>query len=181
MKLEQLVTVFDQLVKESHDIDQKRGKHHTALFDERLFQCKAVLLEPCAIEAQTTLSSILREQKEGTLSSPRAQYLTERLVAQAAAIQREIATTRIRSNEPKHPRYTQKPLNDLYQSLAQHQEWEQRLMEMVQAKENVLLNTPPLQRQRAQNELIATEMRLKRCKESKLKIEKQINYRERNQ
>lgn len=181
MKLEPLIAILEQLAKEGCDIDQKRGKHHLPLFDERLFYCKARLLEPCVEEAQNTLQSILREQQASSLTTERAEYLTERLVDQIAAIQREISTTQIRRNEPKHHNYTQKPINDLYQNLAQHQEWERRLMEMVQAKEQALSHAAPLHHQAALNELVATELRLKRCKESKLRIEKQITYRERNQ
>lgn len=54
-------------------------------------------------------------------------------------------------------------------------------MEMVRDKELALQYAPPFQQQAAQQELLATEQRLKRCQEAKLKIENQITYRERNQ
>lgn len=139
------------------------------------------MLVPCVKETQSTLESLIREEEAGILTTLRAEYLTERLFSQISAIQRELATTNIRKNEPKHKSYYQKPINELYQQMAQHQEWERRLKEMVREKELALEYAPPFQQQAAQQALIATEQRLKRCQESKLKIEKQITYRERNQ
>jgi len=180
-KINQLQSTLEQLAVNAAALDRDRGEHHQPLFDERLFQSRSKLLVPCVKETQSTLESIIREEQAGKLTAMRAEYLTERLLAQIAAIQRELATTRIRKQEPKHKSYFQKPINELYQHLAQHQEWERRLMEMVRDKELALQYAPPFQQQAAQQALIATEQRLKRCQEAKLKVEKQITYRERNQ
>ncbi|KOO16416.1 prepilin peptidase [Vibrio xuii] len=180
-KINQLKSTLEELVVQAASLDRQRGEHHLALFDERLFQCKAKLLVPCVKETQSTLQSIIREEEAGKLTAMRAEYLTERLFAQVSAIQRELATTKIRKNEPKHKSYFQKPINELYQHLSQHQDWERRLMEMVRDKELALQYAPPFQQQAAQQDLLTTEQRLKRCQEAKLKIEKQITYRERNQ
>lgn len=180
-KISQLKSTLEELAVQAANLDRQRGEHHLALFDERLFQCKAKLLVPCVKETQSTLQSIVREDEAGKLTTIRAEYLTERLLAQVSAIQRELATTKIRKNEPKHKSYFQKPINELYQHLSQHQDWERRLMEMVRDKELALQYAPPFQQQAAQQDLLTTEQRLKRCQEAKLKIEKQITYRERNQ
>ncbi|KJY83199.1 prepilin peptidase [Vibrio galatheae] len=179
--VKQLQPTLEQLAVNAAALDRQRGEHHLPLFDERLFQCRAKLLVPCVKEIQATLDSIIREENAGKLTPMRAEYLTERLLAQISAIKRELATTTIRKHEPKHSSYYRKPINELYQHLAQHQEWERRLMEMVRDKELALQYAPPFQQQSAQQSLIATEQRLKRCQEAKLKIEKQITYRERNQ
>ncbi|WP_394128253.1 primosomal replication protein [Vibrio hepatarius] len=180
-KIHQLKSTLEELAVQAAGLDRQRGEHHLALFDERLFRCKAKLLVPCVKETQSTLQSIIREEEAGKLTTMRAEYLTERLFAQVSAIQRELATTKIRKNEPKHKSYFQKPINELYQHLSQHQDWERRLMEMVRDKELALQYAPPFQQQAAQQDLLTTEQRLKRCQEAKLKIEKQITYRERNQ
>jgi primosomal replication protein N'' len=180
-KINQLKSTLEELAVQAAGLDRQRGEHHLALFDERLFQCKAKLLVPCVTETHSTLQSIIREEEAGKLTAMRAEYLTERLFAQVSAIQRELATTKIRKNEPKHKSYFQKPINELYQHLSQHQDWERRLMEMVRDKELALQYAPPFQQQAAQQDLLTTEQRLKRCQEAKLKIEKQITYRERNQ
>ncbi|RTZ15657.1 prepilin peptidase [Vibrio aquaticus] len=180
-KIKQLQSTLEELAVNATSLDRQRGEHHLTLFDERLFQCKAKLLVPCVKETQSTLQSLIQEEEAGKLTTVRAEYLTERLLAQISAVQRELATTKIRKNEPKHKRYFQRPINELYQQLSQHQDWERRLIEMVQGKEMALQYAPPFQQQSAQQELLATEQRLKRCQEAKLKIEKQITYRERNQ
>lgn len=180
-RIKELSNTLEQLANQAAALDRKRGENHLPLFDERLFYGKSKLLVPCVKETQSTLESLIREEEAGILTTLRAEYLTERLFSQVSAIQRELATTNIRKNEPKHKSYYQKPINELYQQLAQHQEWERRLKEMVREKELALEYAPPFQQQTAQQTLIATEQRLKRCQESKLKIEKQITYRERNQ
>ncbi|MCV5342437.1 primosomal replication protein, partial [Escherichia coli] len=84
------------------------------------------------------------------LTALRAEYLTERLVAQIGAIQREISTTKIRKNEIKHSSYFRKSINVLYQELAQHQEWARRLREMVLEKERAVESAPSFMRADAQ-------------------------------
>lgn len=120
----------------------------------------------------------MREQNEGKLTALRAEYLTERLVAQIGAIQREISTTKIRKNEIKHSSYFRKPINVLYQELAQHQEWARRLREMVLEKERAVESAPSFMRADAQKVLLATEQRLARCEAALLKLENQITHRE---
>lgn len=180
-KIKQLTSTLDELTAKASSLDDERGKHHLPLFDEQLFQCKATFLVPCIEETRQTLASLIREDDTGKLTPARAEYLTERLISQIEAIQRELATTKIRKHEPKHDSYYQKPINELYQNLAQHQEWERRLKEMVREKQLQLEHAPPLQKPALQNALAATEQRLSRCQASKIKIEKQITYRERNQ
>lgn len=180
-QLKQLVSTLDQLAMQAAQIDRRRKEHHQPLFDETLFHCKARLLVPCVKETQSTLETIIREQDSGRLTSLRAEYLTERLFAQVSALQRELATQPIRKNEPKHYSHYQRPINVLYQELAQHQDWERRLMEMVRDKLAELETASPFAQQNAQQALLSTEQRLERCRAAKLKIEKQITYRERHQ
>ena len=176
-----LNNLLEQLKQNAAQLDRRRGEHHQPLFDEVLFHCHGKLLTPCVQEAQSTLTTILREQDAGKLTQPRAEYLTERLLAQISAIQRELSTQAIRKSEPKHSSYYRKPISDLYHDLAQHQEWERRLMEMVRDKQYALDSAPAFQKQVAQTALLTVEQRLKRCQDAKAKIEKQITYREKNQ
>lgn len=177
----QLKVTFEQLEQQAAELDRRRGEHHQPLFDERLFRGQSRLLIPCVKEATSTFDAINREKQNGLLTSARAEYLTERLFAQLNAIQRELATTTIRGNEPKHSSYYRKPINTLYQELAQHQDWERRLKDMVREKEYLVAHSSFSEQQAAQKALFATEQRLKRCQAAKLKLENQITYRERNQ
>ncbi|WED22729.1 primosomal replication protein [Vibrio sp. JC009] len=180
-KFEQLEQTLETLVKQASLLDRKRGEHYQPLFDERLFGCRAKLLLPCVEEAQGVLETLIREQSEGKLTSASAEYLTEHLVDQVSAISRELSTEAIRKSEIRHGSHYRKPINLLYQDLAQHQEWERRLKEMVRNKKLALQSASPAEAPGAQQALIATERRLIKCQAAKLKIEKQINYRERKQ
>ena len=181
MNIKQLSESLEQMSNQAAALDRQRGEHHVPLFDERLFHCRSRLLVPCVKEATATLDSILREQKEEKLTALRAEYLTERLVAQITAIQREISTTKIRKGEIKHSSHFRKPINVLYQELAQHQEWARRLREMVSEKERAVEMAPSFARAEAQKVLLATEQRLQRCEAALLKLENQITHREKNQ
>ncbi|WP_047045242.1 primosomal replication protein [Vibrio mexicanus] len=180
-RFSQLEPTLERLAQQAAQLDRQRGEHHQPLFDERLFHCKARLLVPCVQETKATFDTIIREEKANRLTALRAEHLTEQLTAQISAIQRELSTQSIRQNEPKHASYYRKPISDLYQELAQHQEWERRLKEMVVEKRYALEQAPAFHQQQAQKALLATEQRLERCQESKLKLEKQITFREKNQ
>ena len=56
-------------------------------------------------------------------------------MSQIQAVQRELATQQIRKNEPKRSVGWRKPIHELYQDLAQHQDWERRLSAMQRDKE----------------------------------------------
>ncbi|MGF1696112.1 primosomal replication protein [Vibrio kyushuensis] len=176
-----LKPILEQLAHQAAQLDRSRGEHHQPLFDERLFHCHGRLLVPCVNETQSTFKTITREEQANKLTKERAEFLTERLLAQISAIQRELSTQGIRKNEPKHSSYYRKPINALYQELAKHQEWEIRLRDMVREKELALKQAPSFHQQQAQKALLATEQRLQRCQEAKLKLEKQITFKEKNQ
>jgi primosomal replication protein N'' len=172
---------IEQLSEQAAQLDRQRGEHHQPLFDERLFHSRSRLLVPCVKELQATYDSIVREQESGRLTALRAEHLTSQMIVQMEAIQRELSTQTIRKSEIKHSSHFQKPINQLYQEMAQHQEWERRLKELVLEKQRELDASPAYMQGQAQKALVATEQRLKRCQESRLKLENQITYRERNQ
>lgn len=170
---------LDGLSKQAAQRDRIKGEHHQALFDEHLFKCRARLLVPCVTETKSTYQSIMREQQAKRLTQLRAEHLTQLLLAQLEAIQRELATQNIRHNEIKHRSYYRKPISELYQDLSQHQEWEMRLRDSVLQKNNQVNSCSSFERAQTQKELLVVEQRLERCQAAKLKIEKQITYRER--
>lgn len=171
--------MLEQLSKTAAEIDRRRGEQRLPLFDERLFGCRSRYLIPCINETKATLESIQREEKANILTTQRAEYLTQMLVAQIEAIQREVATQRIRSNEPRPKGSYKKPISDMYQDLAQHQEWERRLSQMTREQESAVNNCHSFsQQQELQRTLLTTEKRLQRCKEAMKRLEQQITYRE---
>ena len=84
-----------------------------------------------------------------------------KLVAQIAALQRELATRALRrKNQPKEA-----PEADLYHKLAEHQDYERRLIGMIQDRESLLgRQTTLAAQQKLQHELAALEGRLMRCR-----------------
>ncbi len=171
--------MLEQLAKTAAEIDRRRGEQRLPLFDERLFGCRSRYLVPCINETKSTLASIQREEKFGLLTTQRAEYLTQMLVAQIEAIQREVATQRIRSNEPRPKGSYKKPISDMYQDLVQHQEWERRLTQMIREQEQAINHCSSFdQQQQLQKTLLATEKRLERCKAATIRLEQQITYRE---
>lgn len=178
-RLNQLSNTLAQLASQAELVDHKRGEHYQPLFDEHLFQCKSHLLLPCVHEIQATLTTLINEEQSGKLTTSSAQYLTERLLTQISAIQRELATLNIRHSEAKRNQEFRKPIHRLYQELAQHQNWEYRLMDMVSDKEQMLHSAPLNQQPAAYQDLMITKQRLQRCRDAKVKLEKQIAFRER--
>ncbi|WP_105902800.1 primosomal replication protein [Vibrio gangliei] len=176
----QIAQKLEDLSKQAAQRDRFKGEHHQPLFDEHLFSGRSRLLVPCVSEAKATYDNIIREQQANRLTQLRAEHLTQKLVAQMEAIQRELATSNIRNNEIKHSSHYRKPINELYQDLAQHQEWEIRLKDLVLKKTSQLENCSSLERSKAQQDLLVAEQRLERCQAAKLKIEKQITFRERH-
>ncbi|MDD1792998.1 primosomal replication protein [Enterovibrio makurazakiensis] len=161
------------------EIDRRRGEGIKPLFDERLFNCLARLLTPCVAESKSVVDTLEREQSSGKLSAMRAEHLCERLVNQVSALQREIATVSIRQKERSFAPKFGTSTGQLYQELAQHQEWERRLADMVRDAESNMAHSQTIaQQQHAQKSLLVAESRLARCRESKKKIEARITFRE---
>lgn len=82
-------------------------------------------------------------------------------MSQIQAVQRELATQQIRKNEPKRSAGWRKPIHELYQDLAQHQDWERRLAAMQRDKELMIARCTTLaEQQKMQKEVLALEGRL---------------------
>ncbi|MFA0252768.1 primosomal replication protein, partial [Vibrio sp. 10N.261.45.A4] len=113
-----------------------------------------------------TYEAISREKQHGLLTTERAEYLSERLLAQISAITRELSTAYFRKDEPKHKSYYRKPINAIYQDLAKHKEWERQLMEMVIDRQRALDTAVGFNQSHAQKALITAEQRLQRCKDA---------------
>ncbi|MGF1765026.1 primosomal replication protein [Aliivibrio kagoshimensis] len=181
VELSSLQPLLEQLSITAAQIDRTRGEQHTYLFDERLFSCRSRLLVPCVNESKSLLKSMINEQSAGLLTTARAEHLCEKLIAQIQAMQREIKTQSIRSSEPKHYSHFRKPIGEMHQDLAQHKEWERRLILMVKDKEQQLQRCYSLKDQPTiQKELLSTEQRLEKCQQAMIKLEQRIAYREQN-
>jgi primosomal replication protein N'' len=142
-----------------------------ARFDNHLFSCKSSKLSDYLAEIENNfqqLSHAVKHQKQQQVT-----FISERLVSQIAALQREVATQNLRKSEKyKEP-------EDYYTRLAKHQDYERRLKAMIEDRENQLLQSQGFDhQQRLQKELAALEGRLMRCRKATKQIERQIEQQE---
>lgn len=168
----QIKSVIDTLLGHCSQVDKSRGSYHQALFDATLFKCGASTLLPYALETQATYHTIIREQSTNQLSASRANYLTDKLTNQIAALQRELANHDLRLDRKSK---SGKTLNDLYNDLAQHQDWQRRLVDLVKRRKFALDSAPRHSKAQAENAWMLAKERLERCEDSMKNIERLIN------
>ncbi|WP_038178596.1 primosomal replication protein PriC [Vibrio rhizosphaerae] len=161
-------------------LDEQRGEQQYPLFDPQLFRCKSQLLGPCLSELKNTYREIVQSHEHQRLTTTQATYLTEKLLNQLNAIQRELATAELRKKE-SHGLPRETSVSALYQELAQHQDWERRLQEMIFEQEQQLEAKPmtPTEKKSCQQAILALEQRLIRCQKSRQRIENKITAKER--
>lgn len=144
-----------------------------ARFDHQLFHCATTRLGDYMLEIQQTMAQLKQSVKDNRPES--VAWMAERVVVQMAALQRELATQKMRSSE--HVPSVVK--ENLYEKLAEHQDFERRLRAMIHDRESLLATQDTLtDRQQLQRELAALEGRLQRCLQALKRIERGIEKRE---
>jgi len=145
-----------------------------ARFDSQLFHCHTTRLGDYLLEVRQSLA--LLTQSVNGQRTERVAWMAERVVLQISALQRELATLKLRSSETQ-PEPEQE---NLYEKLAKHQDYERRLRAMVADRESQLARQETLaQQQTLQREIAALEGRLQRCLQALKRIEHAIENRER--
>lgn len=144
-----------------------------ARFDVALFSCRGTRLRDYLAEVQRNFTHLQIAVKERR--ADHVAFLAEKLVAQLTALQREMATQTLRrKNQPKEVMAA-----DLYHKLAEHQDYERRLITMIQDRESLLgQQTSFAAQQKLQQELAAIEGRLMRCRQALTRIERNIERKE---
>ncbi|MEE4409796.1 MULTISPECIES: primosomal replication protein [unclassified Serratia (in: enterobacteria)] len=144
-----------------------------ARFDTALFSNRGTRLRDYLAEVQRNFAQLQTAANDNRTSQ--VAFLAEKLVAQITALQRELATQALRrKNQPKEVVAV-----DLYHKLAEHQDYERRLMSMIQDRESLLgRQTTFAAQQKLQHELAALEGRLVRCRQALARIERSIERKE---
>lgn len=144
-----------------------------ARFDAALFANRGTRLRDYLAEVEKNFAQLQSAANDSRTN--RVAFLAEKLVAQIAALQRELATQALRrKNQPKEA-----PEADLYHKLAEHQDYERRLIGMIQDRESLLgRQTTLAAQQKLQHELAALEGRLMRCRQALARIERNIERKE---
>ena len=142
-------------------------------FDRQLFQSHGTRLRDYLSEVEQNFQALRHLVEEDR--AERVAFMTERLVAQIGALQREISTQALRRQEKTPVAIA----SDLYQKLAEHQDYERRLNLMIQDRESQLDRAVTLSaQQQLQREVAALEGRLARCRQALVRLERQVEKRE---
>ncbi|ENA1754491.1 primosomal replication protein [Yersinia ruckeri] len=175
MSTEKLLQVLENQVEAlSADIAPQAHTPTTqARFDQLLFSNHGTRLRDYLQEVHKNLAQL--KQVVAEQRSEQVAFLAEKLVAQISALQRELATQTLRKAQPKPRMVSQDP----YHKLAEHQDYERRIIAMIQDRESQLgQQTRLVDQQRIQQELAALEGRLMRCRQALLRIERSIERKE---
>ena len=175
MSTERILHVLDQqietLAREIEPIGHVSASQ--ARFDIALFSTKGTRLRDYLAEIKMNLQQLNQEVFEKR--SAQVAFIAERLVAQITAMQRELATQTLR----KPHQTPERKSHDNYTKLAETQQFERRLIAMIEDRETTLGQLATFSdQQRVQKELAALEGRLMRCRQALAKIERQIERQE---
>lgn len=144
-----------------------------ARFDLNLFSNHGNRFRDYLQEVRKNMTQLKQVVEENRLQQ--VAFLADKLVAQISALQRELATQKIRKSNPE-PREHQ---SDPYHKLAEHQDYERRILAMIQDRESQLGRQSLLvEQQKIQKELAALEGRLMRCRQALIRIERSIEKKE---
>lgn len=175
MSTERILHVLDQQIETlSREIEPIGHVSATqARFDIALFSTKGTRLRDYLAEIKNNLRQLNQEVVEKR--SAQVAFIAERLVAQITAMQRELATQTLRKTHQTPERKS----HDNYTRLADTQQFERRLIAMIEDRETTLGQLATFSdQQRVQKELAALEGRLMRCRQALAKIERQIERQE---
>lgn len=140
-------------------------------FDDTLFAARNKTLRLCMDELLHHTDQLTQCADENRAEQVR--FLAEKIVAQIAALNREAATQALRQKEQSYVKRDSQV--DLYQRLAQHQDYERRLAQMTDDRELALGRAQTFaEQQKLQKELAALAGRLVRCRQALQRIERQI-------
>ncbi|MFC0226829.1 primosomal replication protein PriC [Serratia aquatilis] len=166
--LEQQIAALASEIQPRGDVSIRQAR-----FDVALFSNHGTRLRDYLAEVQKNFA-----QLQAAVSSNRnahVAFLAEKLVAQLTALQRELATQTLRrKNQPKEVVDV-----DLYHKLAEHQDYERRLISMIEDRESLLgQQTTFAAQKKLQQELATIEGRLVRCRQALARIERSIERKE---
>lgn len=168
--LEQQITTLASNIQPQGDMPIPQARFDVALFSNRGTRLRDYLAEIQKNFAQ--LQTAVKDNRTAQVA-----FLAERLVAQITALQRELATLVLRrKNQPKVMGEV-----DIYHKLAEHQDYERRLLSMIQDRESLLgCQTTLAAQKKLQQEVAAIEGRLLRCRQALTRIERSIARKENN-
>lgn len=144
-------------------------------FDPLLFSLRGNRLHDYLFESRATLSHLTRAVAQSR--TERVAWLAQRLTDQMLALSRALATQNSRHEHPASAL-----AEDVYVRLAEHQDYERRLLAMIRDRDSSRIAANDLARARQlQQEIAALEGRLMRCRQALTRMEYQIERCERGE
>lgn len=175
MQASQLITVLGTRLNDLAARIEAQGQPPVkqSRFDHLLFITRGNRLGDYLSESRATLSHLTSAVEQGRIE--RVAWLAQRLTDQMLALSRELATQNLRQE-----RSAVAPAEDVYARLAEHQNYERRLLAMIRDRDSLRAATDDLARARQlQQEIAALERRLQRCRQALSRLEYQIERSER--
>jgi primosomal replication protein N'' len=173
-KVEKIAERIEQLLHKAQLHQHFEQNRHQPIYDKQLFSQQGKSIAECIKETQAVFETLKSYIHQPSAASECAQYLANKLLNQMTAIEKTLnEDTATFSNENNQ----QAQIRQLSEQLRQHQEWERRLLNMVEEAE--LNYEQSHQSTYAQQKLNHVQSRLRRCQQAKLVIEKNIHYIER--
>ncbi|EMN4127888.1 MULTISPECIES: primosomal replication protein PriC [Providencia] len=171
--LDALKTQIDALQTRIAPIADQEFSH--SRFDSQLFSTKSTHLGDCQKELNKLYQQLSHSVSLGHIEQ--VNFLTEKITHQIQALSRELSTQALRQKETSFQE--KKEHVDLYERLAQHQDYERRLLAMVSERELQLNGlTDHVKRHQCQKDIAALAGRLHRCRQALIRIEKAIEHQE---
>ncbi|EKT54190.1 primosomal replication protein PriC [Providencia sneebia] len=171
--LDALKTQIDLLQTRIAPIADQEFSH--SRFDRQLFSRKSTHLGDCQKELlklyDQLCHSVSLNHKE------QVNFLATKITNQIQALSRELSTQSLRKKEDEYRE--KKEQIDLYERLVQHQDFERRLLAMLNERELQLTNlTDHTKQHQYQKEIATLAGRLYRCRQALVRIEKAIEHQE---
>lgn len=172
MKSTLLLQALEEKLKVLEKEIEPLSQHATVgpRFDRHLFRTRSTLMRACLNEARENLRALRHAVEAQQL--PQVAWLAEQLTSQVAALVRESAVWSLRAWDTAKP-----GLNKWQRKRLQHQEFEQRLLNMKREREERVLQVTTLaEQQQLHKEIIAFEERIRRCRHALDKIERVLAH-----
>jgi len=195
-----LLKVVEQLKQQAKLIDNINAKNkahkmieNNSLFSIGLFSCDSDCFYPYTDELELKIHSLSRliKAKKIELSALALEKIEQQITAlltalnanntmhEEAKIRLDVKITSIKARQYKKAvQSVIKSSQELYQKLSQHHEFERRLLNMLNEKEQQRSSCKSSQRQEVSQEVLTLHQRLGRCRKAISLIERDIEFAE---
>lgn len=177
--IENITIQLTQLEIDQHANNQYSNNTIQQRFDPQLFKPITKHIDEYMLDITKNYDQLQQQVKNQNIEQ--ISYLTQKIVDQITALQRELATQTLRKAEHQH---VNKPTSEQnYQTLAQYQDYQRRLENMVNDRNLLLADMSSNQiqeKQQLEREVLQLTQRYARCSQAIRSLESKIELDEKN-